>query len=166
MMSTSVTEQRPRARTPRRAPYICRMRSGFRPDPRAINAPMKFEIPDRVFRTEGISVFAKVTAAALCLVARGSRQAVGATNKDLIKLTSASGRTIDDALAELEGAGLIYRVSRNTSSVNEDLEKLASIGFNWLAELPARLIVLLWTLPQPEESLDDVSAYGKFTLTP
>lgn len=153
----TVAPPRRRALRARPVQEVSMPSKGLRPDPRAINAPMTFDVPDRIFRTEGLSLGARVTAVALCCLARQGQTYLTSTNSELCRISSASTRGIDTFLGELEAAGLIYRIARWLDSKHDDLKKLEAIGFTWSGPLPPRIIVLLWRLPQPGSLPDEAS---------
>lgn len=148
-MNTSTIDGR--SRTPR--PYA--PRAIERPEPKAINAPLGFNVPDRIWRCEGLSMYARGIAVEFCRLSRRGEQSLDIPNKKLMKLTGVGRRTVDETMAELETAGLIYRISKGVGDPIGELKQLQAIGFKWSGDLPLRLIVLLWNLPQPGETPDD-----------
>ena len=129
-----------------------------RPEPRAINAPVTFTVPDRVLLTEGISPASRVIGVLLCQIARNGEQEVTTNNERLCRLCECSARKLDHYLTELEQAGLIFRLSRCSGRAPEDLKRLEAIGYRpdpALARNFLRIIVLLWRLPQPGEVVPD-----------
>ena len=121
----------------------------IRPEPRPITAATSFEVPDRVFRCTGLSSTARAVAVALCCLARKGEREVTANNEQIGAFADLGFRSVDVSLAELEHVGLVYRVSRASGTYEEDLAKLAALGYEFPARqrFPRRAIVLLWRLP-------------------
>jgi hypothetical protein len=164
-MST-VTKPPRLAALPRRALGPNRHRAEFRPTPKAVNAVLRFQVPDRLFRCQGLSMYARGMGITLCMLARNGEQWLDVTNPELVELGQMGRRTVDESLAELEVAGLVYRITRRVGDYEAELKHLKAIGLRWdRAEMPARLIVLLWNFPQPGEYVDAVTT-GQGVLFP
>lgn len=117
--------------------------------PEPVTAATSFPIPDRLLQPT-LSAPARLVAVALCQIARGgTAHAVAASNAALGSMAGLGDRAVSRALAELESAGLAWRVVRGDGAA---LDALAWAGYRdpW-AECPerhpARAVALLWLLP-------------------
>jgi hypothetical protein len=128
--------------------------TALKPQPMPVVASTWFRVPDRVFRDPSISKAARMTAVALCSIARNGEVALDVANDTIIEHSGLGSRGVDTSLSELENAGLICRLSRldGRDVRRRGVANLEAIGYScpWTAagkKLPIRVIVLLWRLP-------------------